>query len=241
MNKSLLDTFIRKYYLGGTEPVESVMWTIKNKQLFTRFSTNDGTVIGEVTLKSIDLEDAEVGIYTTSQLQRLLGVMLSEVDISFEKFGDKYVSMQVTDGQVKINYMVSEKNVISKVPSIAREPEYNISILMDKPFMERFIKSKIALPEADKFTFLSKDGKSEIVIGYAANINSNHIRLGVDCECGDVTPASFKATYFKEILVANREAESATLNICSEGLAKITFDINDFISTYYLVEIRNNS
>ena len=41
--------------------------------------------------------------------------------------------------------------------------------------------------------------------------------------------------YKVEVLSANKECESATLEISSQGLAKIVFKIDDFTSTYWLV------
>ena len=46
---------------------------------------------------------------------------------------------------------------------------------------------------------------------------------------------SFNANLFKEVLSANKECESATLYVSSEGLAKITFKVDDFSSTYFFV------
>jgi hypothetical protein len=40
---------------------------------------------------------------------------------------------------------------------------------------------------------------------------------------------------FKEILIANKECESATLEISSQGLSKINFKVDDYTSTYWLV------
>ena len=42
---------------------------------------------------------------------------------------------------------------------------------------------------------------------------------------------------FKEVLTANKECESATLEVSSEGLSKITFKVDDFTSTYWLVAV----
>ena len=68
---------------------------------------------------------------------------------------------------------------------------------------------------------------------------SNRINIDVDCTCeGDVDPISFSATYLKEILVANKEATDATLKISSQGLAHISFSIDNYESNYYLVEIQ---
>jgi hypothetical protein len=38
-------------------------------------------------------------------------------------------------------------------------------------------------------------------------------------------------------LIANKDCESAELQISSDGLAKINFKIDDFTSTYWLVAV----
>jgi len=43
----------------------------------------------------------------------------------------------------------------------------------------------------------------------------------------------------KEILVANKEATNATLKISSQGLAHISFSIDNYEANYYLVEIQS--
>lgn len=240
MNKSLLNTFIRKYHLGGKTPVESVLWNIENNVLSTRFMTDDQSVLGEVTLKRFEFQNVELGVYITSQLQKMLNVLEQEINISLESRGEKVTSVQFSDGVTKMNYMLSEKSTIPKVPALKQEPDFDVRIPMNKDFIDRFISAKDALSEVETFTFLTEEGKGKIVVGYSSTINSNRISLKVASESNnEVSPISFSADYFKSILVSNRESDTAVLNISTDGLAKVEFDINDFVSTYYLVQIAN--
>ena len=50
---------------------------------------------------------------------------------------------------------------------------------------------------------------------------------------------SFNAGNFKEILSANKECESALLEVSPDGIAKITFKIDNYKSTYYLVAVQD--
>ena len=50
---------------------------------------------------------------------------------------------------------------------------------------------------------------------------------------------SFNANIFKEVLSANKECESATFEVSSEGLSRITFKVDDYTSTYYLVAVQD--
>jgi hypothetical protein len=110
---------------------------------------------------------------------------------------------------------------------------------LDSNFISTFIKAMGALQDENNFTFTCKEGAGQIILGYS-NINTNRINIDVDCVCeGDVDPISFSATYLKEILVANKEATDATLKISSQGLAHISFSIDNYESNYFLVEIQS--
>jgi len=131
----------------------------------------------------------------------------------------------------------TDLSVIPNVPDLKQLPDFNVEIKLDTTFISTFIKAKNALIDENNFTFTCKDNKGTIVLGHS-NINTNRINIDVDCKCdGDVKPISFSATYLKEILVANKEATDATLQISSQGLAHISFSIDNYESNYYLVEI----
>jgi hypothetical protein len=77
----------------------------------------------------------------------------------------------------------------------------------------------------------------KLVINYSS-INTNRVTIPVTTsECSDIENLSFNANIFKEVLSANKECETATLKISSEGLSKIVFKVDDFSVTYYLVSV----
>ena len=80
-----------------------------------------------------------------------------------------------------------------------------------------------------------------LVLMFEENTDTNRIKIDVDCTCkkDTVDPISFSANFLKEILVANKEATDATLKISSQGLAHISFEVDNYESNYYLVEIQS--
>ena len=58
-------------------------------------------------------------------------------------------------------------------------------------------------------------------------------------ESVDIENVSFNANIFKVVLHANKECESATFEVSSQGLSRITFKIDDYTSTYYLVSVQD--
>ena len=237
MEKQQLNRFVSKYNLAGL--VESVKWESKDGSLNTSFISDDKSVLGNVSMKEFDGSDASFGVYDTTKLTKMLSVLGESLEFSINDIDGKAVSLKFKDGSTNVNYMLADLSVIPNVPDLKQLPEFNVQIKLDSNFISKFIKAKGALADEGNFTFLCKDGKGQIILGYS-NINTNRINIDVDCTCdSDVDPISFSATYLKEILVANKEATDATLQISSQGLSHIHFEIDNYESNYYLVEISN--
>jgi len=235
MEKQSLNRFVSKYNLAGL--VESVKWESKDGSLNTSFISDDKSVLGSVTMKEFEGTNATFGVYDTSKLTKMLSVLGNDVEFSINDIDGKPVSLKFKDGSTSVNYMLADLSVIPNVPDLKQLPDFDVEIKLDSNFINKFIKAKGALADENNFTFLCKDGKSQIILGYS-NINTNRIVIDVDANCsGEIEPISFSATYLKEILVANREATDATLKISSQGLSHIHFEIDNYESNYYLVEI----
>jgi len=190
-------------------------------------------------MKEFEGTDTTFGVYDTTKLTKMLSVLGNDVDFSIQDIDGKAVSLKFKDGSTSVNYMLADLSVIPNVPDLKQLPEFNTEIKLDSNFISKFIRAKGALADENNFTFICKDGKAQIILGYS-NINTNRISIDVDASCeGDVDAISFSATYLKEILVANKEATDATLKISSQGLSHIHFEVDNYESNYYLVEIQS--
>jgi len=231
MEKVKFDGFINRYNLGGE--VESVMVKSEGSNLSVRMISDDKTLLGGVSVSGTDFPQGEFGIYTTSQLKGLLSVLDNTIEVE-EVTG----ALKFSDKGTKMQYMLAAPSVIPAVPDLKALPPFNVEITLNDEFVNKFIKSKGALSDADTFTFTCKDNKGEIILGYSS-INSNRISISVDCKCdGDVDPIAFSAKYLKAILLANKGSNSSSLKISSQGLAHLNFVDGDYTSDYYLVEIK---
>ena len=198
-----------------------------------KFISDDKTLLGTVESEDKEFPNGEFGVYTTSQLKGLLGVLDSSINI--EK-GE--ASLVFSDNGTSVNYMLADLSVIPVVPELKALPNFGSTITLDEDFVGKFIKSKGALSDSDTFTFKCKGDKGEVILGYS-KINSNRISINVQCTCeSDVEPISFSAKYLKEILNANRNAKSSSLKISAQGLAHVSFEHDGYKSNYYLVEIK---
>ena len=233
MNKHSLNRFIDKYYLGGN--CSSVVINSNKDVLFTRFITGDKNLLGELKMTGWKFEDAELGVYNTEQLKSLLSVMSENITMNLTKVGDKVVSLKISDSTSNVNYMLSDLSVISSPPNLKSVPDFEVKIKVDKSFMTKFVAGKGALPDTDNFTVLTNEDGVKVVIGYA-EINTNRVTLPVETESYDVIDkVSFNANLFRDVLIANKECESATLEVSSQGLSRINFKVDEYDATYYLV------
>ena len=234
MRKEVVSRFIEKYRLGGN--VNSVKLTSKDDTLHTRFITDDKSLLGEMTMKNFKFDDAEMGVYNTEQLTKLLSVLDSDIEVNLSKVDDKAVSLKISDSNANVNFMLSDLNVINTPPNLKQLPDFDCKIKVDGKFMETFIKGKNALSEVDTFTVVNNKGSMELVIGYAS-MNTNRVTIPVNCEGTLEDHVSFSAKYFKDVLVANKECGSATLEVSSKGLSRINFKVDDYDVTYFMVAI----
>jgi hypothetical protein len=234
MEKSKLNKFIQKYNLGGN--VNSVKWTAGENQLKTSFVTPDKSLLGTVVADNVKFEDADLGVYQTDQLQKLLSVLDNDVDLSLTRAGDRAVSLKVKNGSVSVDYVLSDLTVIPDPPALKRLPDFQTKVKLDTQFIDTFIKGKSALADVDMFTFVNdKSGNLTAVIGYSST-NTNRVTIPVETDTNGLTePVTFNANLFKEMLVANKECKSAVLEVSNEGLAKVNFKIDDYDSTYFIV------
>ena len=237
MQKSKLDRFIQKYNLGGN--VNSVKWKSDGDKLSTTFVTPDKSLLGTVVADNVKFEDADLGVYQTDQLQKLLSVLDNDVDLSLTRAGDRAVSLKVKNGAVSVDYVLSDLSVIPDPPALKRLPEFGTKIKLDTKFINTFVKGKAALSDIDSFTILNGKNGCEVVIGYSST-NTNRVNIPVETTKNGLTePVTFNANLFKEMLVANKECTSAVLEVSNEGLAKVNFKVDDYDSTYYVVAMQD--
>ena len=155
------------------------------------------------------------------------------MDVS--RFGDKAVSLKVRNGVVSIDYTLSDLSVIPDPPTLKRLPDFQTQIKVDSSFIDTFIKGKSALAEAETFTITNGNDGPQVVIGYAST-NTNRVNIPVETTSNGLTDkVSFNANLFRDVLSANKECTSATLEVSNEGLARISFKVDDYDSTYFIV------
>lgn len=237
INKSKLIQFITKYNLGGS--AESVLFSVKKKELKTNFITDDKNVAGFIKLHDIDLPDGDYPVYDTVRLLSMLAVMGDGVDIKVQTRASDGIptSFSITDSRVSAIYVLADKDNIPTPPTAVKEPTFTVSIDITPEFVNTFLKSRAALPDVDTFSVYSKNGEIYIALGLTS-VNTNVIKIKVDGQsASDMDPIKFSARYFKEILSANKEMTSGTYRVSDAGLSVFSPVVDSIEAKYYLVKM----
>lgn len=234
MEKSKLIGFINRYFLAGN--TDSAKLVVADKKLTTNFISADQNVIGEVTLNNFDTSDAELGVYATSQLVKMLSAVDEKMDVTFGEVDKKIYSINFKDSSTSVTYMLADLSVIRQVPNLKSLPDFDVKIELNKDFANNFKKAANALPESDNFGVQCDGEETKIIINHSS-VNTNRIVFKTATkEQVQMDTVCFSAKLFKEILNANADA-TGMLEVSSKGLAKVTFENADYTATYYLVKL----
>ena len=234
MEKSKFIGFINRYFLAGN--TDSAKLVVADKALSTNFISADQNVIGTVVLKNFDTQDAELGVYATSQLVKMLSAVDEKMDINFGEVDKKIYSMNFKDQSTNVTYMLADLSVIRQVPNLKSLPDFDVKIELNKDFANNFKKAANALPESDNFGIQCDGEETKIIINHSS-VNTNRIIFKtVAKEQVQMDTVCFSAKLFKEILNANADA-TGLLEVSSKGLARVTFDNAEYSSTYFLVKL----
>lgn len=245
MEKKHIETFIKKYNLGGA--IEGVLWQNDNNNLSVTAMTSDRKLFASVQLEKAAsfFTGVEIGVQDTNKLKKMLGVLSDNVALSLdidENDATRVRQIIAEDGKNTVNFTAAAKDVIDPVPTMKNVPPFGVEITLSPEFIDTFSKAFSAVADDQAlFTLImsKKKQKLELVLGYKQNL-SDRIALEVAATAGKDTvknPISFNAKHLKEILAANSEVTNPVLNVSEAGLANINFVDSGFTSKYYLVKI----
>jgi hypothetical protein len=236
MEKSKLQSFINRYYLGGN--CEAVKLVSSDNNITCELIDNDQTVVGNIVWNTVPFATGDLGINHTGGLIKMLSAVGENIDIDVKDNNGKNYAMVIKEGKTKMTFMLADTTVIPSVPAINSEPDYNVTIAIDDEFINKFIKAKNALPDAKNFAVQIKNGNIVFIINYTT-INADNISFEVGTtSAGDMQPICFSADKLKEILTSNK-GDSGKIHVSPDGLSRVEFNGPDFESKYWLVQLQN--
>ena len=246
INKNELQNTIGKYHLNGL--IESVKWSIADNALTIDFQSPLKDMIGRLNHTSFPLTDAEVAIYDTSKLNKLLSITSGEVFINLTKpdHAKIYDKLIISDATYTLNYTLSELLLIQKVGTVDDPDNYKIITQLDSESITALIKAHNALESDNVIVSIDRDldGEDVLLMSFGDDLkHTNKIDYQIpyttlkDIKYGTRIP--FDSKIIKNILNNNKDATKATMKINSGGLMKFEFEGENWSSYYYVVRKAN--
>ena len=240
INKNELQSTISKYYLNGL--VESVKWTIEDNALEIDFQSPNKDMIGRVKHTNFPLEDSEIAVYDTSKLNKLLGIASGEVVLELEKQQSIYTKLIISDLNYTLNFSLTDLLMIQEIGEVTDPNNYEIQSELGSEEITAIVRAHNALESDNVIVKIDKNLDNEDVLVMSFGDVSNHTNK-IDYQIPNSTldnvpygtKIPFNSALIKNILNNNKDAESASLKVNSQGLMKLEFTGEDWESFYYIV------
>lgn len=243
INKNNLISSIEKYHLNGI--VESVKWNIVEGLMNINFISPNQDLVGFLKY-DIELENDTIGVFNTSALLKMIGILDSDIIIGIEKQHKIPMKLLIEDKNFSLQYSLANPSVIQNVPEI-HEPEFDTTFPIDVDFISRFTKAKSALGSNTKdIVRISnrlnemKNTEVKLVLGEPTS-HSNKIEFTSSAKFyrPSTEDIPFNSLHVREILVSNKDGLKEGIGyLSSEGLLKLEFKTETGDSIYYLPKLQ---
>ena len=234
MNRTYLDSFISKYYLGGL--ISNTIWKVRDNTLHTSFTTEGKEMLGTVKFNNFQQPDADLGIVDTERLMRILSVLNGSCTLDYQKVEDRIIAMTLKDDNAEVKFNLGDLSIFGRSAKLKNVPEFNLVLDMSKEAASAFVSGCNAITESNHFTVVGSDDDYELIVNYDKTKNLDMIRVPVKVvSSGDVDGISFSSEHLRSIISANKEADKISISVSSAGLLKCSFYTSDYSADYYLV------
>lgn len=236
ISKNQLSSVISKYYLNGLN--NQVKWRIKDNTL-TIYAGEAGRVC-KVVANNFPLEDAELGVFDTHKLSKLLSITNGDLIISLERMKAIYTKMHIQDSNYNLTYSLADILILGKNVWYEDPEDLDIDIVLEPEDIDALIKAKNALGDIDNMlvtTTTDFDGNPicEFIFGDNTGF-SNKITYQVNGGKIENNSLSipFNSDIFKDILNNNKDMSFCSLKLSNTGTLKIEFESEDIKSEYFV-------
>ena len=239
INKSKLQSIISKYYLNGL--VQSVRWLTESGKLSISFVSENKDICGDLICDSSPVENSEIAIFDTAQLNKLISVTNGELLLTLEKQHKIFSKMHIQDMSFNVAYSLADTLLVPKRGVIEFPNNYDVVIDLNSEIVNSFIKAKSALTDINDVLISTEEDpdKGKVVEFAFGDLNnfSNKIKYIIDenVEIKNELKLPFNSDSFKNILSANKDLESGKLSLTEDGFMKLEFQSEDIKTLYYLV------
>jgi len=240
MKKDQLETFIKRYTLGGL--VSKVKWKYNptEKTLHTRAVIDNRSFVVDVIMHDFnDFGDTDLAL-CIGDTDRLLGMMKpfgEDISMTVNKSGDRIFGFSIFDADCESYCTAADPSAIDPVPKNLNDiPEYQVEVPFTEEFIDKFRAAHSALRDVDTYSVgMNKKGLFEFVVGYATT-NANRIRLtpSTSPDKNKLEKAlSFPIKNTIEALKINADIPNGLLSINNMGIVRLYFKNDKYSCTYY--------
>ena len=240
MKKEVLETFIKRYTLGGLVPKVKWKYTAAAKTLHTRAAVDNKAFMVDVIMSEFEdlgKDDLVICIGDTDKVKAMMTPFGEDINVSVNKVGDRLLGFTISDADCESYCTAADPTAIDPVAKNLQDlPEYHVEIPLTEEFVEKFKKATLALKDVATFSVgMNKKGLFEIVLGYTTS-NSNRIRItpATDPVKNTIgTSLAFPIMYIAAAFKANEDIEGGTMSINNSGIIRLYFKNDKYACTYY--------
>jgi len=242
--KNTLQSIISKYYLGGK--VESVKWKVKDGKLDIDFMAPTKDMIGRLSCDKFPMvNEGEMAIFNTTQLNRLLNVLAGDLMLDASKTNKVLTKLTIQDNNASINYSLADPLMIQKVGEVDENMEWKVQAILENEDFHTFVRAASAIQGNEIVTLAAtRDTIDTPVIKFVFGERmefSNKVEFYVNAKFEDDVREDnkipFNSEMLREIFNANKTSDECHLSFVDDGLLRLTFVAEEegINTTYFVV------
>lgn len=244
MKKQNLVDFISRFYLQGNLTKDSsgdwypVVINVESGIAKVSVRTSDLAVLCQVD-QNVEMPDGEFVVGNIKQLISMLGAFGTDVNLELKKVRQDYFNvMMLKDPSLEATIALADPVTVEDRPSLKSTPPTELTFDLKKTFIEKFVKAKKALNDAQYFAVFpdSMNSSVDFIVNYNQDQNTNNIKVNqTEVKLTDeFDPIFFNCNNFTAILQENSDFLTATISVSSKGLMIVSFKGEDWEGNYYL-------
>jgi hypothetical protein len=243
MNKGLIESIIKKYYLSENE---SVKWVIKDNSLSIDFTSQNKDLIGSIKCNNVGINDCELAIFDTKKLLNLISICSDNLDIYPFSHKSTFNKIHIKDENYESIYHLADPILIKK-PGTVNVPKWDVIFNIQNKDILSLLKAKSALSDSNNLLLKVESNlqtnKSNLIFHFGdENGYNNKIMYNIPLqEKYNEISIPFSSNLVGNILKENKDSTSSQISIFEKGLMKMEFKIGDIESTYYIVRLEINN
>jgi hypothetical protein len=241
IDKNNFQSLISRYYLGGL--IESVKWKVVNNHLNINFTSPTKDMIGTLECADFPIEDCELAIFNTSQLNRLLGVTSGQLLIAPTKINKMFTKLTIQDVNFVVEYSLADPLMILPPNSVNEPSSYDVVAKMESNDVLAFTKAASAIPNNELVSLKATEsihGNPILEFTFGEKMEfSNRITFSIEAQHSLIEghKIPFNSNLLREIFHNNKGASSTLVKFTQEGLLKLEFEFEEekTKTTYFIV------